>query len=265
MDTLFDLPLVRRPGVATVPLYEVIRGGTRSAAYTDLFKRLRTDKRVHAVILDIDSPGGEVTASDSLYLSVRRLREQKPVVAFIRGVGASGSYLLACGATSIVAARSAIVGSIGVLSIRPLVPELLERLGIQFAVLKTGPFKDSGAFYRLPTDEEESRQQALIDEFYEHFLDVVAAERKMDKEAVRGVATGEVFWASRARTLGLIDELGDFETALELAARLGGVPAKSFTARPQRPLPQRLLGAAAATLVEEMSLRLDTALHRGRF
>ena len=257
--------LRNRPALAIIPFYEVIRGGSRGAGYVELFRRLRTDRRVHGVILDIDSPGGEVTASDSLYRAARRLRDEKPVVAFVRGVGASGAYMLACGASSIVAVPSAVIGSIGVLSIRPLLPELLERIGVTFAVQKTGKFKDSGAFYRHLTDEEKARSQAFIGEFYEHFLDVIAAERKLDREVVRSLATGEVFWATKGQALGLVDELGDLETAISLAARLAKVPEKTFTARPARPLSQRLFGAAASAIVEELSVRVESALHTRRY
>src|SRR2546423_9683864 len=97
-------------------------------------------------------------------MAERNLAERTPVVAFDRGLGASGAYMLACGAKRIVALHGAIVGSNGVISLRPIAVELLRRIGLSVAVSKTGPFKDSGAFYREPTAEEQRKEQELLGE-----------------------------------------------------------------------------------------------------
>ena len=192
--------------------------------YHELLDRLERDTKAGAVVLDIDSPGGAVGASEDLYLKTKRLSEKKPVVAFIRGSGASGAYLLACAATRIIALPSAIVGSIGVISMRPEASGLLDRLGVGFSVSKSGPLKDMGAFYRPPTDDEQAKLQSLIDELFEAFLKEVAESRNMDLDEARSYATGEVFTARRAAETKLIDETGDFEKALDTAAELGNVP-----------------------------------------
>ena len=101
----------------------------------------------------------------------------------------------------VVAIPSAVVGSIGVISLRPVAVDLLQRLGLSVAVSKTGPFKDSGAFYREPTDEEKRKEQQFIGEYYDSFLDIVAQGRSLDPETVRGFATGEVFTARRAKEM----------------------------------------------------------------
>ena len=245
------------PVIAVVEFYEVIRGGRRSAEYINLLNALRRNKRVRAVVLDIDSPGGSAVASEYLYLAARKLGERKPLIAFIRGTGASGAYMLACGATRIVAIPGAVVGSIGVISLRPVAVDLLQRLGLSVAVSKTGPFKDSGAFYREPTEEEQHKEQQFIGEYYDSFLDIVAQGRALDREAVRGVATGEVFTARRAKEMGLVDELGDLETAIDLAAQLARVRRRVIHARPHRSLAQRLFGGAAAIAMDEVTMRLE--------
>src|SRR5207237_9545427 len=107
-----------------------ITGGARSADWAESIRRLRESARVPAVVLDVDSPGGSAPASDYLYLALARLAAEKPLVAHVRGVGASGSYLAAMAAPTIVVAPSALIGSIGVISAGPRVTELLARLGV---------------------------------------------------------------------------------------------------------------------------------------
>lgn len=245
------------PVIVVAEFYEVIRGGRRSAEYINLLNALRRNKRVRAVVLDIDSPGGSAVASEYLYMAARNLGRRKPLVAFIRGTGASGAYMLACGATRIVAIPSAVVGSIGVISLRPVAVELLRRIGLSVAVNKTGPFKDSGAFYREPTEEEERKEQQLIAEYYDAFLDIIVEGRSLDRETVRGFATGEVFTARRAREMGLVDELGDLDAAIDLAAKLAKTRRRVAHVRPHRPLTQRIFGTAAGLAVEEVGLRLE--------
>lgn len=252
-----ELPTLGKSKVAVVEVAGQIGAQVRSRQFVPLLKALREDKHVRAVVLDIDSPGGSAVASEYLYMAARNLGRRKPLVAFIRGTGASGAYMLACGATRIVAIPSAVVGSIGVISLRPVAVELLRRIGLSVAVNKTGPFKDSGAFYREPTEEEERKEQQLISEYYDAFLDIIVEGRSLDRETVRGFATGEVFTARRAKELGLVDELGDLDAAIDLAAKMAKTRRRVAHVRPHRPLTQRLFGTAAGLAVEEVGLRLE--------
>jgi len=245
MGLSFSLP--GRARIAIVELFGVIGGSHRTARYVDTLSSLRNSKRVKAVILKVDSPGGSAGASDCLYSAITKLSAQKPVVAFISGTATSGAYLASCAATKIVAVPSSIVGSIGVISIRPILLELLHKVGIQIAVTKSGQFKDMGAFYRLPTTEEEQREQDLIDQIQDNFISAVAESRHLDLQAVRQYATGEVFMAPRAKQLGLIDEVGDFEVALDIAAQLGKVPRRPFYIRRQKTLTERLLSRVTSS------------------
>ncbi|MEE9198851.1 MAG: signal peptide peptidase SppA [Dehalococcoidia bacterium] len=249
-----------QPRIAVVELFGPIMGGARITDHVNLMEALRGDRRVRSVVLEIDSPGGSAPASDYLYRAVSRLAAQKPVIAFIRGVGASGAYMVSCAATKIVVLPSAIVGSIGVIHINPVLKDLLKRLGIDVAVTKSGPFKDMGAFYRDATEEEQKKNQELISHFYDDFVELVARSRKMPVETVRKYATGEVYTARQAKEHGLIDELGDMETALDLASQLGEVPRRVVYARPRRPLLQRLISRFSTSLVEEVSADLERRL-----
>ena len=240
----------RRAGIRVVGIRGVIGASLQASVYHELLDRLERDPKAGAVVLDIDSPGGAVGASEDLYLKTKRLSKKKPVVAFIRGSGTSGAYLLACAATRIIALPSAIVGSIGVISMRPEASGLLDRLGVGFSVSKSGPLKDMGAFYRPPTDDERAKLQSLIDELFEAFLKEVAESRKMDLDEARRYATGEVFTARRAAETKLIDETGDFDKALDTAAELGKVPRRMKYLRPPRTFRQRMLGQFATWSLE---------------
>ncbi len=256
------MPLLfrRRGRIGVIELFGVIGPVVRSSEYYQLLDRLERTPRVGAVLLDIDSPGGAVAASESLFAKVRRIREKKPVVAFIRGAGTSGAYLVASAATKVVALPGAIVGSIGVISLRPVIADLLERVGISVSVSKSGPLKDMGAPYRPPTAEEQEKLQRLIDELFQAFVERVAQARGMETEQVRKLATGEVFTAQRGKELGLVDELGDFDDALDLAASLGNVPRRTTYVRPPRGMRERAMGRFVAWAMEGLSEEGHTSL-----
>ena len=250
--------------IAVVEIHGGIGGRNKSPEMEKLLRRVLEDQRVRAAVLDIDSPGGDAAASDYIYRSVKRLAQRKPVVANIRGVGASGGYMIACAAHRIVAAPGSVVGSIGVISIRPALQELLERAGIGVNVNKSGKFKDLGAPWRDMTSEEESKIQELIDDMFASFVSVVSESRGLEEERVRELATGEIYLAPRAVELGLVDEIGDLDRALDLAAKAGGVAKRVVYMRPQRGLRERLLGPMADSLVESVATQIERRLWQGR-
>lgn len=253
------------PGrVAVLRLYGPIADGARTADWIELVRRLRESRRVPAVVLDVDSPGGSATASDDLFLALERLAAKKPLVAGIRGTGASGAYLAAMAARTIVAQPHAVVGSIGVIAAGPRLPRLLDRLGVTVTENRAGRLKGMGAPWRDETEEERAKEQAIVDALYDAFVTRVATGRHMAEERVRELATGEVWLGEQARELGLVDEIGDLERAVELAAAAAGVPARSAPVRIRRSLLQRLAGRVgtgiAAAVVDEIEARLATRL-----
>ncbi len=252
-----------RNRIAVVELFGSIGGQIKSPAYEQIFKSIASDDNVRALVLDIDSPGGGVSASDYLYRSVLKVAEKKPVVASIRGVGASGAYYISCAAHKIVASHSAIVGSIGVISVRPALQELMQRMGVGVNVNKSGLHKDMGAFWRDATPEEEAKMQELIDDSFNTFVHIVAESRKMKEEDVRSIATGEVYWAPKAQEVGLVDELGDLDRALDIAAEISGAPRKPLYFRPRRSLRQLLLNPAAEAFTETVSNEVERRLWTG--
>ncbi len=239
-------------GVAIVEVHGVIGSRVRESVYARLFAEVAAARRYRALLLDIQSPGGSAAGSELLYHSLLKVTAQKPVVAYIRSLGASGGYYLACAANRVTALPTTMVGSIGVIYMRPILEQLLARAGIEFSVVKGGRLKDMGGFWRGPTDEESEKLQALISEVYENFLSVVANGRSLEEEKAREVATGELFTARQARELGLVDDLLDFDQSLELAGRLAGIPtgkARPRWLRPRRTLSERLTGRPASSVL----------------
>jgi protease IV len=254
----------RRPAiagqVAVLRLYGPIAGGARSADWVESVRRLRESHRVPAVVVDIDSPGGSAAASDYLHLALVRLAGEKPLVAHVRGIGASGSYLAAVAARRIVVAPNAIIGSIGVISVAPRAPELLARIGVSFQETKAGRLKGSGSPWREPTEEERVHEQELVDAYYRAFVGRVASGRAIDSERVRELATGEIWLGERAVELGLADEVGDLDRAIEVAAEMAGVPARGVPVRLRRPLLSRLVGRFATELVSGLADAVESEL-----
>ena len=252
-----------RNRIAVVELFGSIGGQIKSPVYEQIFATIARDDNIRALVLDIDSPGGGVSASDYLYRSVLKVAEKKPVVASIRGLGASGAYYISCAAHKIVASHASIVGSIGVISVRPALQELMQRMGVGVNVNKSGLHKDIGAFWREATPEEEQKMQELIDDSFDTFVGIVVAARKMDEEDVRRVATGEIYWATKAQELGLVDELGDLDRALDIAAETSGAPRKPVYFRPRRSLRQLLMNPAAEALAESIGNEVERRLWSG--
>ncbi|MBI2166226.1 MAG: signal peptide peptidase SppA [Chloroflexi bacterium] len=254
------MKVVWRPVIAVVEISGTIGGAVRTSQYVPLLERLERSRRVRAVVLDIDSPGGSASASDYLHRAVSKIAQKKTVVAFVRSVGASGAYFISCAAHKTVALPTALVGSIGVIHVMPVVEQLLQKVGVSVALNKGGRFKDMGAPWRQPTPEEEQKFQGLVDEYYDCFVRVVSQGRGLDEAKVRELATGEVFTGRRAKELGLVDETGDLDTALEMAAAMAGIRKRVVYVRPRRPFMQRLFGrmgeAMVAAMVEEVESRL---------
>ena len=191
-------------------------------------KRYEDSNSVKAILLNIDSPGGGVAVSQELYTEVKRLREKKDktIVAYVSSTGASGAYYVAVAADSIIANPGTIIGSIGVIAEWVNYAALLEWAKLKDVVFKTGEFKDTGNPTRDLTEKERAYFQGLIDDMYVQFVEAVASGRKLELQEVRSVADGRVFTGRDARERKLIDEIGNFQDAVDLTARLAGISGK---------------------------------------
>jgi len=194
----------------------------------DQLKRYEDSNSVKAILLNIDSPGGGVAVSQEIYTEIRRLRDKKDkmVVAYLSSTGASGAYYVACAANKIVANPGTIVGSIGVIAEWVNYADLMEWAKLKDVVFKTGEFKDTGSPSRALTENERKYFQGLIDDMYVQFLEAVASGRKLDLQEVRSLADGRVFTGRDAKGRKLIDEIGNFQDAVDLTAKLAGISAK---------------------------------------
>jgi protease IV len=191
-------------------------------------QRYEDNDSVRAILLNIDSPGGGVAVSQELYTEVKRLREKKgkTVVAYMSSTGASGAYYVACAANKIVANPGTIVGSIGVIAEWINYGDLMEWAKIKDVVLKTGEFKDTGSASRPLTEREKTYFQALIDDMYVQFVEAVAGGRNLEIQEVRALADGRVFTGRDAKDKKLVDEIGNFQDAVDVTAKLAGISGK---------------------------------------
>jgi protease IV len=209
----------------------------QSTPILEQLKRYEDSNSVKAILLNIDSPGGGVAVSQEIYAELRRLREKKDktIVAYLSSTGASGAYYVACAANKIVANPGTIVGSIGVIAEWVSYAELLEWAKLKDIVFKTGEFKDTGSPTRPLTDNEKKYFQGLIDDMYVQFVEAVSSGRKLDLQEVRSMADGRVFTGRDAKERKLIDEIGNFQDAIDLTARLSGISGKPRLLRLSRP------------------------------
>jgi len=203
------------PRIAVLEISGAIGQQVRGMDLVRTIRGLTNDARVKAVVVQIDSPGGSAPVSDAIFRQLRKLSKKKPTVASILGSGLSGGYLVACGTRHVIALPTSLVGSIGVIFVRPVVEELLAKLGVRVEVT-----------WHEPTPEEQAKVEALTAEYYEWFVNSVAEARGLDPAKVREYATGEVFTGAKAKEMGLIDELGDFEAAVKKARELAELTEK---------------------------------------
>ncbi len=196
--------------------------GTQIAAddLAETLKNVRLDKKVKAVVLRIDSRGGSSLASDIIWREAKLLSAAKPLIVSMSDVAASGGYYIATPARKIVAEPTTITGSIGVFGLIPNAQKLLnDKLGIEFEYVGTGKHSDIGRIDRDMTLAEREYIESIIDKIYDTFLSRVAEGRKMTKEQVHEVAQGRVWTGVMAKEVGLVDELGGLEKAIEIAAK----------------------------------------------
>jgi protease-4 len=247
--------------IAVTELFGAIGSPEKTTAFVRLLKAIEENKRIRALVVDIDSPGGGAGASEQIHASIAKVAKQKPVVAAVRGTAASGGYMAACAATKIIALPMAIVGSIGVISMRPMLYEMLEKIGVRMEVTKSGRLKDMFSNFREPTDEEREKEQALLDSVYGRFVAMVAESRSLPEDRVRSLATGEIFIAEQAKAHGLIDDLGDLDAAIDLAKDLSGVAERKVTyVRPHRSLRERLLSGTSTGAVDALAWAVESRL-----
>jgi protease IV len=261
--------------VAVVPVEGVIApaddtlGGVLPTStpegFADALSQAGSDPSVAAVVLEINSPGGGVTASDEMHQSILDFERNtnKPVVVSMQDVTASGGYYISTAADRIVANETTLTGSLGVIFEITNFAEAANKYGIKQVVIKSGKYKDIGSAFREMTPEERNIFQSIVDESYAQFVDVISEGRKIPEERVREIADGRVYSGLQAKRLGLVDSFGGLDEASDIAGELAGtsdttvvryVQQPTFTdtllsrLAPEKPQAEQILDAAGLNL-----------------
>jgi protease-4 len=250
------------PRVGVVEIKGQIGGGAGNVDGPTVLKQLREfeqDDGLKAVVIRIDSPGGAVGTSQEIHDEVKRLAAKKTVVCSMGDLAASGGFYIAVACPKIVATPGTLTGSIGVISQFPNLKGLAQRFDVKMETVKSGPLKDAGNPFRDMTPEDRAYWQALIDGVYQQFLGAVAEGRHLPVEKVKPWADGRVITGQQAKELGLVDQLGNFYDAVDLArseAKLSGEPELVYPASDKARLLERLLGTAAGAAADAVRARV---------
>jgi protease-4 len=189
-------------------------------------RKYREDDSIKAIVLRIDSPGGVVGPAQEIFREVRKTVGEKKIIASMGAIAASGGYYVAAGTDGIMANPGTITGSIGVIIGYTNFEEILQKIGLYPVVVKSGEFKDMGSPVRKMTEREKKLLQDFVDSTHRQFVAAVAEGRKMDLSKVKAIADGRIITGEDAKSLGLVDRLGNIEDAIEWAGRMGGIKGK---------------------------------------
>jgi protease IV len=244
--------------IARIEVTGAIASGTRKR----VLEALKTveEKKFPALLLRIDSPGGTVGDSQEIYSALKRLREKTKIIASFGNISASGGVYIGMGAQYIMANPGTITGSIGVILRGNNLEKLLDKIGVSFKVIKSGPYKDILSFDRELTEPEQHILQQLIDTSYQQFVATVAEGRNLTAETVRSFADGRIFTGQQAVELGVVDKLGTEEDARRWACELVELdPEKTpcFTIEERKPLINRILSGNSQVKPSIISSSMD--------
>ncbi|HEU5091069.1 MAG TPA: signal peptide peptidase SppA, partial [Nitrospira sp.] len=199
-------------------------------------KRFSENPSVKAIVIRIDSPGGGVVPSQEIHDAVKRIRSKnnKAVIASMGSVAASGGYYIAAATDRIVANPGTLTGSIGVIMETANVEGLLQKIGVEGVVIKSGKYKDVGSPLRKMSADERGLLQAVMDDVHKQFIEAVAEGRSLELRAAQALADGRIFTGRQAKEAKLVDELGDLEDAIQLAAEVVGIEGEPKVIEPRR-------------------------------
>ena len=185
--------------------------------------KLKKNDKVKAVVLRVNSPGGSGYVSEQIWKQVNELKKDKKIVVSMGNVAASGGYYISCAANKIVSEANTLTGSIGVFGVLPNITGLFEKLDLTTDVVKTNTYSDFGDISRPMRDDEKALMQGYTENFYDIFLSRCSEGRGMTKEEIDNIGQGRVWTGEQALELGLVDEIGDIDRAIEIVAELAGL------------------------------------------
>lgn len=208
--------------------------GIKSKKVIRDLRKLKDDDDVKAVVLRINSPGGSAYGSEQIWHAVSELKEKKPVIVSMGNYAASGGYYIACNADSIVADPTTLTGSIGIFGMYPNVKGLTDKIGLSFDVVKTNTYSDFGAVGRPMNEGESSLMQMMVNNGYDLFVSRCAEGRGMSIEDIRKIAEGRIWTGTKAKELGLVDELGGLNRAIDIAIQKAELDAYTLISYPEK-------------------------------
>ena len=255
-DKIAVIPL---SGVITVEGSSLLFGSTITPELVKgQLDRAEGDIAVKAIVLHIESPGGVVAPCQEILEKIEAVKKNKTIVVSMGSQATSGGYYISAKADKIVALPGTLTGSIGVISQMPNVEGLYEKLGIKMQIFKGGKHKDMYSGLRELTSEEKEIMQQLTNEYYEEFVKVVAEGRGLNINEVKKLATGQLYSGTKAKELGLVDELGGLDTAIDLAVELAGIedPRVEYYQQP-KPSLMSLFGLAEAIQMRLLGLNSE--------
>jgi protease-4 len=234
-------------------------GDNPVSLFREKLDEARHDKRVKAVVLRINSPGGGVTASDIMYQDLINFRHDtgKPVVACMMDVAASGAYYLAMGSDLIYAHPTTVTGSIGVIMSLYNATGLFQKIGVSSDPIKSGQNKDIGNPARPMTEAERAILQGMVDSFYGQFVKIVAQGRHLPEDRVRALADGRVYTGVDAQQLGLVDRVGYLEDAIKMAKEMAGICDAAIVAYDRGDGYRGSIYAGMPKIPREINVKLD--------
>jgi protease-4 len=254
---LTDKLVIGENDIAVVDIEGVL---TKSKPVVDRLLRIKKDDSIKAILLRINSPGGGVGPAQEIYAELLKLRNNKKIIASMESVAASGGYYIACAAHKIVANPGTITGSIGVIIEFANIEELLGKVGLKSVVIKSGKYKDILSPTRTMTPEDRALIQGVIDSVHNQFIEAVAKGRNLPKEKVVKIADGRIFSGEQAQQLGLVDQLGNFQDAIDAAAKICGIAGE-----PRIQYPEKKRPSIWEFFVEESVSRFKEALESEQF
>ena len=241
--------------IAIVEIRGVI---AQSSEIIEEIHRYVDDEGVKGIILRIDSPGGGVGPAQEIHREILKIKSKKKVVTSMGSVAASGGYYIACASDVIVANPGTITGSIGVVMEFTNIEELFKKIGIKGVVLKSGEHKDIGSPFREITPEEKKIVQGVIDNVHQQFIQAVMDGRKLDRWKVAQVADGRILTGEQAKQLGLVDQIGNLQDAIDTTANMVGIVGK-----PNILYPKKRFSLWELLIRETVSVILETLNEKG--
>lgn len=207
---------------------------TESESISKQIKAFGERDDIKAIVVRINSPGGGVGPSQEIYREIKKVNAKKKVIASMGAVAASGGYYIAAAANQIVANPGTITGSIGVIMEFANAEELLSKIGFKGYVIKSGEYKDIGSPLRGMKENEKRLLQNVIDDVHRQFVDVVAENRKLKVDVVKKIADGRIFSGQQAKEIGLVDNIGNFQDAIDIAASISNIKGKPVVLYPEK-------------------------------